>query len=405
MPETRDRLGLQRPWRVLPSSALPLALACLLLTSCSEGAASTAGVSLSRPGHNSLRSTSQGQAVPRLFAGQLLVYAFHGFTRAEVATVRSAVRGTVTAVYAGEVAVASGQPAYPEIAVETLTADPGGYAAATGRPDLAARMRTGLVLSSSGARLRRVGAGGGIPLVDGRRLPVTAVVDDHVIGGYEMATSPGVLGQEASSSANYLLVSDDGDANKTAVAVRRTLPRRTVRVKRNGDNGFMSSVDTTLTQAQLKLQFGEFAMRRLSDGYLEPDPGWTKTWIETMHVPQLGMVACHRAVLTELTAAMREVTDEGLGWTVHTADFIYEGGCYSPRTVPFARGGALSAHSWGVAIDINVDANPLGAPPLQNARLVKILARHGFSWGGRWLRPDGAHFEWVGTAVPQQTLQ
>jgi len=38
----------------------------------------------------------------------------------------------------------------------------------------------------------------------------------------------------------------------------------------------------------------------------------------------------------------------------------------------------------------------LGATPRQDARLVAIMAKHGFLWGGRWLRPDGAHFEWVG---------
>jgi len=24
------------------------------------------------------------------------------------------------------------------------------------------------------------------------------------------------------------------------------------------------------------------------------------------------------------------------------------------------------------------------------------MQRHGFAWGGRFLRPDGGHFEWVG---------
>ena len=49
------------------------------------------------------------------------------------------------------------------------------------------------------------------------------------------------------------------------------------------------------------------------------------------------------------------------------------------------------------AVDINVDVNPLGARPHQDPRLVAIMEKHGFVWGGRWLRPDGAHFEYVGS--------
>jgi len=88
-----------------------------------------------------------------------------------------------------------------------------------------------------------------------------------------------------------------------------------------------------------------------------------------------------------------------LGATVHSADFAYEGGCYAPRIARFSNGGSVSAHSWGIAVDINVDVNPLGGKPRQDPRLVAIMTAHNFTWGGRWLRPDGAHFEWVGPTV------
>ena len=60
----------------------------------------------------------------------------------------------------------------------------------------------------------------------------------------------------------------------------------------------------------------------------------------------------------------------------------------------------MSVHAWGAAIDINVANNPLGAAPNQDARLVAIMAKHGFAWGGRFLRPDGGHFQWVGNTIP-----
>ena len=36
-----------------------------------------------------------------------------------------------------------------------------------------------------------------------------------------------------------------------------------------------------------------------------------------------------------------------------------------------------------------------GAPPRQPKVLVRVMTRHGFTWGGRWGVPDGMHFEFV----------
>lgn len=378
-------------------SGIPVAVLSVVLTLAGCTAMPTAGTGSTPP-----PDPAVSHAATRLFAGQLLAYAFGGLTPSEVTGVRAAVGGPVTPVYAGEVAVASGVADFPQIPVATMTADPVRYAQAVGRPALAKQLSSGLVLSETGARLRRVHVGGTIRLDSGRSLPVTAVVDDHELGGYEMATGPAVLGRQAATRVSYLLVAEKGSLTTSAALVRRALPGRKVRVKLDGDNGYMSSVDTVLTQAQMKTRFGEFAMRQDpgGGGYLTPDPTWEQKWIVSRRVVQLGLVTCNKAVLPDLTAAMQEITDRGLGSLVHTADFEYEGGCYNPRAVPFARGGTLSAHSWGAAVDINVDVNPLGAAPDQDARLVAIMGRHGFTWGGRWLRTDAAHFEWVGTAVP-----
>ncbi len=344
------------------------------------------------------RATSPATAPTPLFAGRLLVYVSHGFAPSMLAKLRAVLRGPMTGVHGGEVYVASAAADYPQVPVQAFSTDPTDYAAAAGRPGLARQLAAGLVFSSSGARLRQVAAGDTVRMADGRLAPVAAVVDDHLLGGYEMAGGPRVLHELADRPASYLLVADGGDPRRTAEVVRRALSGRRVRVKPDGDNGYLSSIDTVLTQAQVKLRFGEFAMRvdPGNDGLFRPDPVWTSHWIVTTHVPQLGEVKCNKAVVGDLTAAMREVTARGLGSTVHSADFARQGGCYNPRLTRVSNGVSLSAHSWGIAVDINVDTNPLGAAPRQDARLVAIMARHGFSWGGRWLRPDGAHFEWVG---------
>jgi hypothetical protein len=59
----------------------------------------------------------------------------------------------------------------------------------------------------------------------------------------------------------------------------------------------------------------------------------------------------------------------------------------------------LSYHSWGIAFDVNVATNYRGETPRQDPRLVRILARWGFQWGGTWIVPDGNHFEFHRTAV------
>jgi len=41
-----------------------------------------------------------------------------------------------------------------------------------------------------------------------------------------------------------------------------------------------------------------------------------------------------------------------------------------------------------------VPENPFGAPPNQDPRLVAVMERWGFIWGGIFVRPDGMHFEY-----------
>src|SRR5205807_684666 len=150
-------------------------------------------------------------------------------------------------------------------------------------------------------------------------------------------------------------------------------------------------------QGQLDQRFGMFGVHRTATGFV-PDPAWVSAHIVQRRLPQLGRVACNRLIMQPLTAAMTEITRRGWGKIINTADFIYEGGCWNSRMARFEPG-TISHHTWGMAVDINVAANPLGAAPHQDPRLVAIMAKYGFTWGGRWLRRDANHFEWVGTGA------
>jgi peptidoglycan L-alanyl-D-glutamate endopeptidase CwlK len=81
------------------------------------------------------------------------------------------------------------------------------------------------------------------------------------------------------------------------------------------------------------------------------------------------------------------------------------GGTFNWR--PIAGSEQLSAHSFGIAIDIDPTYSdywrwsPGGGPgkliPYKNKiphRIVEIFERHGFIWGGKWYHYDTMHFEY-----------
>jgi hypothetical protein len=327
----------------------------------------------------------------RPFAGRLLVYANDALSATQVRAVHAATRTDVVAVSLLEEFVASGRPRYPDIPVLTMVTDPRAYATAIARPDLVSAFGAGAVLAATEARLRHVGVGGVVRFGNGRRVRVTAVVDDHLLGGNEMSL-PAAVSRVRPHRADYLLVAGGRDRAVTERAIRRALAQVKVRVETTTENGYLSSADRVLTQLQVKARYGEFAMRRTGRTSFVQDPGWIDRHLVTTRIVQLGLVTCNRAVVPALRAAMREVTRRGLGHTVHTADFQYEGGCWNPNVIPGVQE-TISRHSWGIAFDVNVDVNAFGYRPHQDPRLVALLARHGFTWGGRWLLPDGMHFE------------
>ncbi|MEI9899247.1 MAG: M15 family metallopeptidase [Hyphomicrobium sp.] len=85
--------------------------------------------------------------------------------------------------------------------------------------------------------------------------------------------------------------------------------------------------------------------------------------------------------------------------------FLYpSAGTYNCRVI--AGTGRVSAHGYGIAIDIAVKrahywrdaAQRAGAPVAYRnevpAEIVDVFERHGFIWGGRWYHYDTMHFEY-----------
>jgi hypothetical protein len=322
------------------------------------------------------------------FRGELLVWAPGGFSEREVARVRDSTRvAAISAVRTGVLAAASGRRSYQVVPVEAMAVDPNAYTTAAGRPGrkLATMLPKGPVLSKTGARLRKAKVGSRLRLAGHRSLRVSGVVEDALLGGYELALDRnlarryGVLRR-----AGYLLVRPRGPVEGLKAEIRRLLKGRPVRFLTPGDRPFVRGGEAVLPLATVKARFGEFALPSLEHG--RPDPAWTRANVVTRKVPLLGWVNCHRLVVGHLAKAMGELRRQGLGGLVDVADFRRRGGCWSPRLLRDPRG-RLSRHAWGIAVALKVTGDD---------RLVRIMADHGFAWGGGFTRPNPTHFEWVG---------
>jgi hypothetical protein len=285
--------------------------------------------------------------------------------------------------------------------LEVAVVPPGGYAPflPPGDRGVVVPLADGeAVLGEASARLRGLGPGatlvfhppGGGPGVV--RIGVAAVLPDELVGAHEVMVSYATGLRLGIRLDRYALLHpaeriQSDLADRILAATPGDLLLRT---RAPGQTRYFRQGDAILPPIRLKELFGEFAGRPVADGYIESDPGWVSRNIVTERVPRLGEVRCHRALLPQLRAALREAVRRGLAGTIDPSHY---GGCYASRFVNRIPVLGLSHHAWGIAIDVNVAENPYGAPPNQDPRLVAAFRRHGFLWGGDWLLPDGMHFE------------
>jgi hypothetical protein len=322
------------------------------------------------------------------FRNELLVWAPGGFSDHEVARVRDSTRvAAISAVRTGTLAAASGHHTYRVVPLETMAVDTNAYTSATGKPGrkLATLLPKGAVLSRTGAKLRRVKTGAKLRLAGNHTLRVSGVVNDALLGGYEVALDHTMARNYGIRRTAYLLVRPRGAVDDLKSEIRRLLKGRAVRFVTPGDRPFVRGGDAVLPLSQVKLRFGEFALPSLHRG--RPDPTWTRANLVSRRVPILGQVRCHRLVVGDLAKAMADLEHQGLRGQIDVAEFRRQGGCWSPRLLRDPRGGKLSRHAWGIAVELKVTGDE---------RLIQTMARHGFVWGGGFARRDVTHFEWVG---------
>ena len=250
------------------------------------------------------------------------------------------------------------------------------------------------ILGSTSAKIRHLGAGGVLRFA-AQRIRIAGVVPDTAIGANEVFVSRATAAKLRVRRERYLLIDPKRGASIEGIAARiRALLPRGVPMMIRGPNQttYLRQGDAVLPQVILKELFGEFAARPAGGGFLQIDPAWESAHIVTARVPILGRVTCNRGIVPQLRGALGAIQQEGLSQLIDLSQY---GGCFVPKFLLHDPTAGISHHTWGIAIDINVGTNVFGHTPHQDARIVAEFARWGFIWGGRFLVPDGMHFEFI----------
>jgi hypothetical protein len=335
----------------------------------------------------------------QMFRDQVLVWAAGGFTPDEIDQVMASDKvAGIAAVRGGLIGVQSPgtRAGYRVIPVEVMAVDPVAYASAAGRAGdgLRRALQHGVVLSQTSASLRRLGVGGKLRVTGGTTLTVSGIIDDQLLAGYEAAVSRPLAGRLGLTHASYLLLRPRGSVTGLEAAVQSLLHRRTLRFVLPGQRSWFRSGET-LPLEQVKARFGELSVQSLHNPV--PGPAWVAANLVTRNVPVLGQVHCHRAIIADLNAAMAELQRLQLDRFIDLAAVGEHGGCMDPRhpvTISPSTGLPLplSHAEWGIDLE-------LGTTPKVDQRLVQVMAKHGFSWGGHWLPAAPDRFEWVGAGA------
>ena len=160
-------------------------------------------------------------------------------------------------------------------------------------------------------------------------------------------------------------------------------------------------VDGTLDANEMQAPFPDIphGQREVVEMYGKPwddVDGWMQQWIGPVELPQelrnlakRGTIWTNRDLVPVYESVFDEIVDQGLARHLKTYH-----GCFNCRKI---RGSKTqwSTHTWSLSIDLNAAENMMGTEPKMNMGVVEIFDKHGFTWGGRFRRKDGMHFQRV----------
>jgi hypothetical protein len=289
------------------------------------------------------------------------------------------------------------------IPIDAMAIDPGAYARflPPETRSLVSNLQDGQgILGETSAKIRNLGPGGVMHFLGGASVTIAGVLPDQLVGASELVVTRATGTAIGIRTNRFLLIQPAPGLYPTSkklqgrlrVLLPPGLQYPVVQVRAPGETRYLRMGDAVLPPALIKRRFGEWAGRPQPGnvGYIDIDPTWVQEHIVTVTLPVLGRVSCNRRLIPQLRGAMEAVAADGLTSTIHSF-----AGCFSSRFVLASPSASISHHAWGIAIDVNADTNRFGTTPAQDPRLVQLMARWGFTWGGEWIVPDGMHFEYL----------
>ena len=391
-----------------------LAVVALVAAACTASPPATAPTASTATSAERLATVRPAPSpTPEPTPGTVVMWARGGLP-VEVATSAARLPGVIAAVHVRSDTLglvgsrdADGRPVDVvepgwRIPVEVSAVDPASAGVLPAGPtrDAVAALRPGeVLLPASSASRRGVDVGGAIDLRGAAGLVVAAIVEDEVLGRAEVVVHTADadrVGLEPDGSLRVL--HDRPDGASLADELEALAPEDvTVRVVGADTGQPARRAPLVLGLPEVKSRFGEFAYRDDdADREITPSAAWVEEHIVVAEVPLIGRVRCHEAIVDDLRGALQAVADSGHGASMTRDSYA---GCYHARRI--GAGSSLSRHSWGIAIDLNVDVSQPGLGPVPDDAVIEAFAAHGFRWGGLFLRPDNHHFEWVGEAARQ----
>jgi hypothetical protein len=289
------------------------------------------------------------------------------------------------------------------IPIDAAAIDPGAYARFLPPETRAvvANLQDGeAILGQTSASLRHIGPGGVMRFLGGESVSIIGVLPDELVGAAELVVTRTTGASIGVTQNRYVLFQPSAGLQPGDLQLEKRfrallppdLQYPVVQVHASGETKYLRMGDSVLPQALVKKRFGEWAGRPQPGdaGFIEIDPTWVREHIVTVTIPVLGRVSCNLKLLPQLRQAMADVVSEGLTSVIHSFD-----GCFSARFVLSSPSASISHHAWGAAVDVNADTNRFATAPTQDPRLVEVMRRWGFAWGGDWIVPDGMHFEYL----------